>query len=60
MLAVPGVSRVYSDVPRAKSDRVRVDHALADRSESPLMAPTTCGRCFGEPQASLAKPAALS
>ena len=28
MLAAPGVSCVCSDVPRAKSDRVRVEHAL--------------------------------
>jgi len=51
MLA-PGVSCVCSDVPRPK---IRFGCAskmpIADRSESPLMAPTTCGRSFGEPQA---------
>ena len=51
MLAVPGVSRVGSDVPRAKSDRVRVENALCRSIRVPLMAPPTCGRSFGEPHA---------
>jgi hypothetical protein len=36
MLAAPGVRCICSDVPRSKSDRVRVENGLTDRAELPL------------------------
>ena len=48
MLAAPGVSCVCSDVPRSKSDRVRVENALCRSIRVPANGANDV-RSFGEP-----------
>jgi hypothetical protein len=47
-LGAPGVSCVCSDVPRLKSDRVRVENALANRSEVTVNGANDVRTVFGE------------